>query len=77
MSRCLEVVKLTFGSCPEEGEDESNPQKQSHGYHYGDYVHRNPHSDDKIITKELMGIRMAAIIGLIKPISAKTPPMLL
>lgn len=65
MRRRLEIIELPLVRGPDKCEDEAEAQKQGHRNHQKKNIHRIPRTDEITKSAELIGIKIAATMGLI------------
>lgn len=64
MCRSFQVVELSAARSPEKCKNKSATQYERHGNHENQNAHRVPRTEENKIKRELIGIRIAAVIGL-------------
>ncbi len=77
--RCVEIVELPSTHGPDERGDAAGGQERGNRHKNVDHAHRSPSPNVRTVyaraktVKLLIGIRMAAIKGLITPVTANVP----
>ena len=75
MSGSFEVIELAFAGGPQKCKHKPDAKQNCHGDHQNKNIHFIPQKLERIMRAELIGMRMAAISGLMMPNNDRVAPI--